>query len=46
MLSTEWLQTLSTAPWAALTLVNGRLVFGVALDVLGEPLVELFVGIE
>lgn len=31
---------------AVLTLVNGRLVFGVALDVLGEPLVKLFVGIE
>jgi len=30
----------------ALTLVDGRLVFGVALDVLGEPLVELFMGIK
>lgn len=29
-----------------LTLIDGRLVLGVALDVLGEPLVELFVGIE
>lgn len=29
-----------------LTLVDGRLVFGVALDVLGEPLVKLVVGIE
>ena len=29
-----------------LTLVDGRLVLSVALDVLGEPLVKLFVGIE
>lgn len=29
-----------------LTLVNGRLVFGVALNVLGEPLVKLFMGIK
>lgn len=31
---------------SGLTLIDGGLVFGVALDVLGEPLVELFVGIE
>lgn len=29
-----------------LTLIDGRLVLGVALDVLGEPLVKLFVRIE
>lgn len=29
-----------------LTLVDGRLVFGVAFDVLGEPLVKLIVGIK
>lgn len=29
-----------------LTLIDGRLVLSVALDVLGEPLVKLFVGIE
>lgn len=32
--------------WAELTLINGWLVFSVALDVLGEPLVKLFVGIK
>lgn len=31
---------------AALTLVNGRLVFRVALDVLGKPLAKLLVGVE
>lgn len=30
----------------ALTLIDGRLVLSVALDVLGEPFVKLFVGIE
>lgn len=30
----------------ALTLIDGRLVFSVALDVLGEPLVKLFMGIK
>lgn len=29
-----------------LTLIDGRFVLSVALDVFGEPLVELFVGIE
>lgn len=31
---------------AVLTLIDGRLVFSVALDVLGEPLVKLVVGIK
>lgn len=31
---------------ALLTLIDGRLVFSVALDVPGEPFVKLFVGIE
>lgn len=31
---------------AGLTLIDGRFVLSVALDVFGEPLVELFVGIE
>ncbi len=33
-------------PRAVLTLVDGRLVFSVALDILGEPLVKLVMGIE
>ena len=30
----------------ALTLVDGRLVLSVALDVFGEPLVEFFMGVK
>lgn len=29
-----------------LTLIDSRFILGVALDVFGEPLIELFVGIE